>query len=82
MIQAIPIHQPDAPCCANPNVVATKGILTCLSCGMTFEKDYVNEGYSILHVQGYDRRTAKQYIALGHQIDETTGLGSYIDFYK
>ncbi len=83
MIQAIQIQQPDEPCCANPNLVTTKGITTCTSCGMTFERYYdPDDGYLIRHVEGYDKRTAKQYIALGRQLDNATGLGSYIDFFK
>ncbi len=49
---------------------------------MVHSKNYAMDGFLLGPSDQYENKTAKQFVAIGKQLDNVSHLGSYIDFYK
>ena len=69
--------------CTNCNgrVILTDQGYTCADCGMIIEEVFTQDNFFIGQKENYESKSAKQYVALGKQIDNVSQLGSYIDYY-
>ncbi len=64
------------------NVLLTKSSYTCSACGMVHSENYAIDGFLLSPSDQYENKSAKQFVAIGKQLDNVSHLGSYIDFYK
>jgi transcription initiation factor TFIIIB Brf1 subunit/transcription initiation factor TFIIB len=62
-------------------VILTNNGYTCADCGMVVEELYTQDNFFIGPKENYESKSAKQFVALGKQIDNVSQLGSYIDYY-
>lgn len=64
------------------NVLLIKSSYTCSSCGTVLSENFATDGFLLNQNDRYENKTAKQFVAIGKQLDNVSHLGSYIDFYK
>lgn len=64
------------------SLLLMKSGYTCSACGAVHSENYAIDGFIISQSDHYENKTAKQFVAIGKQLDNVSHLGSYIDFYK
>ncbi len=74
----------DSSKCSNcgGDLLLMKSGYTCSVCGSIQSKNYAIDGFLLGPSDHYENKTAKQFVAIGKQLDNVSHLGSYIDFYK